>query len=239
VTLFKKGDRVFGQHIGAYAEYVCMPADGLLAILPPNSSYEDGASVPYGCFTALSFLRDIAHLQSGQKILINGASGGVGIFSIQIAKYFGAEVTAVCSGANADLVRSLGADHVFDYTREDFTKSGRIYDVVLDAMGTTSVSQCRRVLAPGGVHLYAICGLPQMIQMIWAKLIGGRRVVFAIASSSVEDLKFIGELLQAGRIKTIIDKRYPLEHTADAHRYAETGRTRGKVVILPVQAGSP
>ena len=234
VTLFKKGDQVFGidsEHWGAYAEYVCRLESGALAIKPSNMSYEEAAAVPFGAGTALSFLRK-ANIRRGQKALINGASGGVGTYAVQLAKYYGAEVTGVCSTSNLELVKSLGADKVIDYTQEDFTKNGETYDIILDAVvGKSSFSRCKGSLTPNGLYLAVAGGLKEAVQMLWSSMTGGKKVLFGPAAESKEDLVFLRELIEAGKIKAVIDRRYPLEQTVEAHRYADKGHKKGNVVI--------
>jgi len=234
VKLFKEGDQVFGidyRGFGAYAEYVCRSEEGALAIKPANMSYEEAATVPHGALSALFFLRDKGHIQSGQKVLIYGASGGVGTAAVQLARYFGAEVTGVCSTTNLELVKSLGADKVIDYTKEDFTKNGKTWDIVFDTVGKTSFSRCKCSLKQKGVYLLTVFDFPQIVQMLWTSMTGGKKVICAIATEKAEDLIFIKELIEAGKIISAIDKRYPLEQTAEAHRYAEKGHKKGNVVI--------
>jgi NADPH:quinone reductase-like Zn-dependent oxidoreductase len=235
VKLFKKGDQVFGigsEVFGAYAEYTCRPETGALAPKPANITYEEAATIPFGAGTALYFLRDMAKIKRGQKILIHGASGGVGVYAVQLAKYYGAEVTGVCSTANLELVKSLGADQVIDYTQQDFTQNGETYDVILDmVVGKTSFARCKNSLKPNGLYLAVAGGLREMGQMLWTSITGGKKVIFASAAERREDLLFIKELVEAGKLKAVIDRRYPLEQTAEAHRYVDTGRKRGCVVI--------
>jgi len=234
VTLFKAGDQVFGLDgagIGAYAEYKCMPESGGLALKPASLTYEEAAAVPNGALTALTFLKKLANLRPGQQILVNGASGSVGSAAVQIAKYLGAEVTGVCSAANVSLVKSLGADHVIDYTREDFTRGGQVYDIVFDTVGKTSLARCRKALRPGGLFLASAGGLPEFVQMLWTSLVGGQKVLAGVSSESKEDLALVKELVETGKLRPVIDRRYPLEQTAEAHRYVDTGRKKGNVVI--------
>jgi len=233
VTLFKKGDQVFGyraQNMGANAEYICMPENGLVAIKPVNMTYAEAATVPYGALTALNLLRKV-NIQPGQKILINGASGGIGSAAIQLAKYFDAEVTGVCGTPRLEFVKALGADKVIDYTKEDFTKNGETYDLIFDILGKSSFARCKSSLKPNGRYLLASFKMKQLFQMLWTSKMENRKVICALSSEKVEDLLFIKELVEAGKLKSIIDKRYPLEQTAEAHRYVEAGHKKGNVVI--------
>jgi len=232
VTLFGKGDQVFGitwefGFGGANAEYKCLPEDGMLTIKPAKVTYEEAAAVPFGGLTALHFLRE-GNIQSGQEVLINGASGSVGTFAVQLAKYFGAEVTGVCSTTNIEMVKSLGADKVIDYTKEDFTKSGQTYDIIFDTVIKTSFSRCKSSLKQRGVYLTVDWPL---LQALWTSMIGSKKVVFGVAAKRTEDLTFLIELIEAGKIKSVIDRRYPLEQIAEAHRYVEKGHKKGNVVI--------
>jgi len=234
VTRFKKGDAVFGidgTGLGAYAEYKCMSEAGGLVLKPVNLTYAEAAAIPNGALTALTFLKKLANVQPGQKILIVGASGSVGSAAVQIAKHLGAEVTGVCSTANVELVKSLGADRVIDYTREDFAKSGQRYDIIFDTVGKTSFSKCKNALNPQGRYLAGAPGLPEFGQMLWTSIKGGKKVLAGMSSERQEDLAFIKELVEAGKIKPIIDRRYPLEQTAEAHRYVDEGHKKGNVVI--------
>lgn len=233
VKRFKKGDPVFGyrgQSMGANAEYLCMPEDGLVTIKPTNMTYAEAAAVPYGALTALNLLRKV-NIQPGQKVLINGASGGIGSAAVQLAKHFGAEVTGVCSTPRLEFVKSLGADKVIDYTKEDFTQNGETYDLIFDILGRSSFSRCKSSLNENGRYLLASFKMKQLFQMLWTSMIGNKKVICALSGEKLEDLLFIKELVEAGKIKSVIDRRYPLEQTAEAHRYIETGHKKGNVVI--------
>ena len=231
---FKKGDQVFGypgQSMGAYAEYICMQQDGMVGIKPANMTYEEAATVPYGALTALNLLRK-ADIQPGQKVLINGASGGIGSAAVQLAKsHFGAEVTGVCGTPRLDFVKSLGADKVIDYTKEDFTQSGEAFDLIFDTLGKSSWSRCKSSLKPNGRYLLASFKMRQLGQMLWTKMVGGKKVICALSFEKPEDLVFIKELVEEGKIKAVIDRRYPLEEIADAHSYVEKGLKKGHVVV--------
>ena len=231
VKLFKKGDQVFGSTyglgFGSYAEYKCMPEDGMVAIKPSNMPYEEAAGVTFGGNSALWFLKE-GNIQSGQKVLIYGASGAVGTFAVQLAKYFGAEVTGVCSTRNLELVTSLGADKVIDYTKEDFARNGETYDIVFDAVGKTSLSRCKGSLTQEGVYISAVM-VP--VQVRWHSMTSGKKVIGGTAGEETENLTFLKELLEARKIKPVIDRRYPLEQIVEAHRYVDTGRKKGNVVI--------
>lgn len=232
VTDFKPGDEVFGTVNGGFAEYTCAKT-ATLARKPAHISFEEAAAVPVAACTALQGLRHKGPIQAGQKVLVNGASGGVGTFAVQIAKAYGAEVTGVCSTRNLDLVRAIGADHVIDYTREDFTRTGQRYDLVYDAIGNRSVADHLRALTPQG-HC-VVAGFTSMGRLIEHAVIGGmiaKRVgLQPVASAPQADLNTLAQMLAAGKIKAVIDCRYPLHETAAAIRYLETGRARGKVII--------
>jgi NADPH:quinone reductase-like Zn-dependent oxidoreductase len=233
VKHFKKGDPVFGyrgQSMGANAEYLSMPENGLVEIKPSNMSHAEAAVVPYGALTALNLLRK-ANLQPGQKVLIHGASGGIGSAAVQLAKYYGAEVTGVCGTPRLEFVRALGADHVIDYTKEDFTQNGESYDLVFDIMNKSSFSRCKNSLTPNGMYLLASFKMKQVFQMLLTSITGGRKVICAMSFENPKDLVLIRELVEAGKIKAIIDRRYPLEQTAEAHRYVESGQKKGNVVM--------
>lgn len=234
VTRLKPGDQVFGcasDRFGAYAEYIALSEKTPVALKPANLSFEEAAVIPYGAVHAVSLLRR-ARLRPGQRILINGGSGGIGAAAVQIAKHLGADVTAVCGGARLDYVRALGADRAIDYAEQDFTRSGETYDVIFDILGWTPFSRGRRSLGPRGVLLYASFKTPRLLAMARTSLSRGRRAVCALAPGSLEDLLAIKELVEAGRLKPIIDGRFPLEQAAEAHRYVETGLRRGSVAIL-------
>jgi NADPH:quinone reductase-like Zn-dependent oxidoreductase len=233
VKLFGKGDQVFGfagSGSGAYAEYVCLPEDGLLAIKPANLTYEGAAAVPIGGVAAQRFLRK-GNIQSGQKILINGASGSIGTFAVQLAKHFGAEVTAVDSTAKLHILRSIGADHVVDYTQEDFTRNGQIYDVIFDVVGTISFSRSARSITQNGTYLLANPLGSQMVRGLWTRITSSKKVVMQTANGTIADLIFLRGLIEEGKIESVIDRTYPLEQIVEAHRYVETGDKEGNLVI--------
>lgn len=239
-TQFKIGDAVFGAYdtsnLGTFGEWVCIP-ENLLALKPSRLSFEEAAAVPVAAYTALQGLRDKGQIKPGQKVLVNGASGGVGHFAVQIAKAYGTEVTAVTSTRNLELVRSIGADHVIDYTKEDFTWSGKRYDLVFDAVGNLSVGDLRRVLTPAGVG--SVAGFTKLSLLFQTALIGSFISMFSkkkvglmkTAAANQKDLLFLKNLLDTGKIKPVIDRTYPLGETAEAIRYLETSRARGKVVV--------
>jgi NADPH:quinone reductase-like Zn-dependent oxidoreductase len=235
VTRFKKGDQVFGigsNRFGGYAEFTCRPENSALAINLANLSYEEAASLPFGAGTALYFLRDKAKINRGKKVLVNGASGGVGVYAVQLAKYYGAEVTGVCRTANMDLVKLLSADKVIDYTRQDFTQNGETYDVIVDTVvGKPSYSHSKNSLKSKVLYLAVAGRLREMDQMLWTSMTGGQKVIFGSPAECKEDLVFIKELVEAGKLKPVIDRRFPLDQTAGAHRYVETGHKKGSVVI--------
>ena len=231
VKLFKKGDQVFaltGFRLGAYAEYDCLPEKGLIATKPANMTYEEAATIPLGGLHASHFLRK-AHIQSGQRVLINGAGGSIGTLAVQLAKTFGAEVTAVDSAGKLDMLRSIGADRVIDYSKEDFTRSGESYDVVFDVVGKSSFSGSMRSLKDGGFYLLGNPGLSQLARRYWTST--RSKKVMSGMTYGTEDLVFLKGLIEAGRVRSVIDRSYPLEEIAEAHRYVDTGQKAGNVVI--------
>jgi len=233
VSKFKVGDAVFAfsdAAMGCHAEYKCMAEDGAVVPKPSNLSFEEAAALSFGGTTALDYLRR-GKLQSGESVLINGASGAVGTAAVQLAKHFGAIVTGVCSTANLELVRSLGATHVIDYTREDFTQNGKDYDVIVDTVGTAPFSRSKASLKEGGRLLMILAGLPDMLKALWVSMTSSRQVIAGPATVRVEDLHFLAGLAEAGKFKPVIDRRYPFEQIAEAHRYVDTGRKKGNVVI--------
>lgn len=233
VRTFKVDDLVFAfadARMGSYAEYKCMPENGAVVPKPTNLTFEESAALSFGGTTALHFLRK-GKLQKGETVLINGASGGVGSAAVQLAKYFGAEVTGVCSAANADLVSSLGADHVIDYATTDFTRNGKTYDVVIDIAGTAPYSRSKASLKDGGRLLLVLAGLPDMLPIPWISMTSSHRVVAGPASAGAEDLRFLAELAREGKFRPFIDRRYTFGEMVEAHRYVDTGRKRGNVVI--------
>ena len=233
VTRFKNGDQVFAAtliNFGAYAEYICLSEDATVAIKPSNVTYEEAAALPIGARTALHYIRK-ANVQPEQKVLIYGASGSVGTYAVQLAKYFGAEVTGVCSTANIELVKSLGADKVIDYTGEDFSINGEMYDAVFEAVNKSSFSACMRVLKDDGVYVNVTEPLPS-IQMLWTKMTSGKKLMLGEnAPERAEDLTFLKELVESGKLRPVIDKGYPLEQIVEAHEYVDKGHKKGNVVI--------
>jgi len=242
VTNFKPGDEVFGGKNGAIAEYVCVLADRSVVLKPANMTFEQAASVPVAAITALQGLRDKGKIRAGQKVLINGASGGVGTFAVQIAKAFGTDVTGVCSTHNVDLVKSIGADHVIDYTREDFTKTDQRYDLIYDLVGNHSFSERQRLLNPNGICVMAGVGGAGWHDDFAARLLGelngyirsrfvSQKFIAYIAQFNKKDMMVLADLMQSGKVRPVIDRTYKLNETADALRYLEQGHARGKVVI--------
>ena len=240
VKRFKAGDQVFAStfkvHFGAHAEYKCLPEDGAVVTKPNNMTYEEAATLPLGAITALFFLKT-GNIRPGQKVLINGASGSVGTFAVQLAKYFGAEVTGVCSTRNVALLKSLGADTVIDYTQEDFTKTGETYDIIFDAAGKTTFSQCKSSLKNKGYYLHTVMVGAEM-KGLWYSMTTDKHVIGGTAVPHAEALVFLKELSETGRLKPVIDRCYPLEQIVEAHRYVDQGHKKGNVVITiisPIQ----
>ena len=245
VTRFRQGDEVFGTTgftFGAHAEYVCVPADAVIEMKPANMTFEEAAAVFFGAVSALHFLRKAA-VRAGQKVLVYGASGSVGVFAVQLAKHFGADVTGVCSTGNVELVRSLGADEVVDYTKEDFSRAGRVYDIVCDTVGKSGFSRSLKSLKRGGAYvLIGYSGhLPSflggLVRGMWASITGAAKVIGGVARVAPGDPSFLKGLIEAGTLRTVIDRRYSLNEIAEAHRYAEAGHKKGHVVVLVDQTG--
>ncbi len=234
VKLFKAGDHVFGSpgtKFGGHAEYVCVPENGALAIKPADLSWEKAAAISLAGNTALFFIRDLAKIQPGQTILIHGASGAIGTYAVQLAKYYGAEVTGVCSTTNAEMVKSLGADKVIDYTIEDFTKSDEKYDFVFDVVGKTTFSQCKGILKPNGIYLENMMEVKDFLKVLWTSIVGGKKIKGGVSTERAENLKFFIELIESGKLRPVIDRIFPLEKTAEAFQYVEQGHKKGNVVI--------
>jgi len=234
VKLFKAGDHVFGSpgtKLGGHAEYVCVPENGALAIKPADLSWEKAAAISLAGNTALFFIRDLAKIQAGQRILIHGASGAIGTYAVQLAKYYGAVVTGVCSATNADLVKSLGADKVIDYTKEDFTKSNEKYDFVFNVVGKTTFSQCKGILTPKGIYLDNMMEVKDFLKVLWTSIVGGKKIKGGVSTERAENLNFFIELIESGKLIPVIDRVYPLERTAEAFQYVEQGHKKGNVII--------
>ena len=237
VKKFHIGDQVYGtsgKNFGTYAEFLCLPEEGVVAIKPENMTYEEAVSIPFGGNTALYFLRK-GNIQKGQNVLIYGASGAVGTAAVQLAKHFGAIVTAVCSTSNIELVKLLGADKVIDYTKEDISKSDEIYDLIFDTVGKSSYSWCLKSLKKEGYLLLAAAGPSQMIKGLWSSMTSSKNVVSGVMSEKAEDLIFYKELIEAGKIKAVIDRKYSLKEIPEAHRYVELGHKKGNVVITIIK----
>ncbi len=240
VTLYKPGDQIYAACAmtqGGQAEYICLPQDGPLTIKPVNMSYEEAAGVPDGGLGALNFLRDAARIQSGQTILINGASGSVGTYAVQLSVHFGAQVTGVCNTSNVDLVRSLGAHKVIDYTKVDFTRNGQTYDIIFDAVGKSSFSRCKNSLTQSGVYVTSVPAPDFLVGMLLTSKSKGKKAAFVApglrsSSEKTKDLIFLKELIEAGKIRSVIDRCYPLEQIVEAHKYVEQGHKKGNVVII-------
>lgn len=239
VKLFKKGDKVFGTagpEFGANSEYLCLPENGVISMKPANMTYEEAASSVDGFLTALPFLRDTGKIKKGQKVLIFGASGSVGAAAVQVAKHFETEVTGVCSSANIELVRTLGADNVVDYTKDDFTKNNQTYDIIFDAVGKTSFSKCKKNLEKNGVFLEAGIGFGIIPLVLWTSIFGKKRAKIAATGlrkpeERTKDLVFLRKLIESGKIKPVIDRIFPLEQIVEAHRDVDKGHKKGNVVI--------
>ncbi|XXX79329.1 NAD(P)-dependent alcohol dehydrogenase [Sorangium sp. So ce134] len=236
VTRYREGDPVFGYTgvgLGAHAEYICVREDAIMAAKPRNMSHEQAASIPNGALTALVYLRNMAKLKAREHVLVHGASGAVGTAAVQIAKALGARVTAVCSGRNLALVASLGADEVIDYTKQDFTRSSQAYDIVFDTIGSTSMAQVEGCLRPNGRYLVTVFGIREIVGMLWTSLVGGKRILGGASNFhwTPGDLAYLRGLIEAGKLTAVIDRSYPLADAAEAHRYVESGRKRGNVVL--------
>lgn len=233
VTKYKVGDEVFAStrlDSGSYSEYRCLPEDGAMTIKPKNISFEEAATIPVGALTALFFLRE-SGIKAGQEVLIYGGSGSVGSFAVQLAKYFGAHVTAVCSTTNVELVKSLGADTIVDYKKTDITESGQQFDIVFDAVGYLSYPASKKILKPRGAYASVAWGLGITFHMFRSKLMGGHKVMIGMSNEPTEDIVFLAKLIEEGHLRTYIDRRYTLAELPEAHRYIETGRKRGGVAI--------
>jgi NADPH:quinone reductase-like Zn-dependent oxidoreductase len=233
VKKFQKGDRVFGYQgskFGAYAEYLCVPENGIVALKPANMTFTEAAAVPYGAIIARNLLGKVEILP-GQKVLVNGASGGIGSAMVQLARYYGAEVTGVCGTPRLEYVKELGADQVIDYNVEDFTQNGKTYDLIIDILGKSTFSRCKNALAPKGVYLLASFKMKPVLQMMWTSLFGSQKVICAFSSESANDLIFVKELAEAGKYKSIVDKVFPMDQASEAHRYTESGTKKGNVII--------
>ncbi len=241
VKKFKTGDEVFGEttlNFSANAEYVCVPEYGVIMKKPPKISFEEAAPICDGALTSYNFLREIAKVKEGQKVLINGASGALGTAAVQLAGYFGAEVTGVCSAKNMELVRKLGADHVIDYETTDFTKAGKQYDIIYDTIGKSSFSACKNILTKDGIYLSPVLGIPLLLQMLWTSLSGTKKAKFAATGlKPVSELRALladlKELFETGQLITLVDQSFSLEQAVEAHQYVDTGRKKGNVVLIP------
>ena len=236
VKLFKTGDHVFGACEGTHSEYICLPEDGAITAKPSNMNFNEAAAVSYGTLTALPFLRDNGKIKSDQKVLIIGASGSVGTYAVQIAKYFGTEVSGVCSTPNLEMVKSIGADKVIDYTKENFTGNSEKYDIIFDTVGGSSFKNCKNSLTKNGKFLTTVISMPILLQMLWTSKIGSKKAQIAFtglrsAGDKAKDLMMIKELIESGKIKAVIDKTFPLDQIAEAHNYVDKGHKKGNVVI--------
>ena len=234
VKRFKTGDQIVastGMAGGGHAQYACLPENGALAIKPDSLSWEEAVAIPFGANTALYFLRDLGKIQAGQALLIVGASGSIGSAGVQLAKHFGATVSAVCSGANVEMVKSLGADKVIDYTKEDFTRNGQTYDLIFDVVGATTFDRCQNSLKPRGVFLQNIMGLTDLVRILWTSITGRKKLKGGVAMENLGRMNFIVHLAADGKLKAVIDRSYPLEQIAEAFKYVEQGHKKGNVVI--------
>jgi len=234
VTRFKHGDRVVastGMAGGGHAQYACLPETGAVAIKPDSLSWEEAVAIPFGANTALYYLRDLGKIQAGQEVVIIGASGAIGSAGVQLAKHFGATVTGVCSGANVALVKSLGADAVIDYTRDDFTRNGRTYDLIFDVVGATTFDRCQGSLKPDGIFLQNIMELTDVVRVLWTFITGGKKIKGGVAIANLENMTVIAQLAADGTLRPVIDRSYPLERIARAFKYVEQGHKKGNVVI--------
>lgn len=242
VTKFKAGDKVFGENIatmGTYAEYVTVPEDGIVAHLPGNLSFEEAAGMCDGGITSLNFLTNLGNIKAGQQVLINGASGALGTAAVQIAKHFGAEVTGVCSTKNLSMVKELGANHVIDYTKHDFTSNTNTYDLIYDTVGVRSFAECRDALTENGVYASPVLGMPLLSDMMVTSIFGKKKAKFSAtgalpAKETKRLLQMLLEIIEAGNLKGILDRSYPLEQLAEAHEYVDKGHKKGNVVLKPV-----
>ena len=232
VTSFNCGDRVFGtSNMGAYAEYLAIPEKEPIATLPKNMSFTEAVAVPFGALSSLVYLRDFGKIKAGDKVLVNGASGGLGTYAVQLAKYYGATVTGVCSTANVSLVKSLGADAVIDYTKEDFSTNGETYDIIFDTVGKITFAGCKASLTSNGRFLLAVAGLPDYLNVLRTAIFSRQKAVAGVAVFKKKDLIFVKELIEVGRIKAVVDRQYPIADIVAAHRYVDKGHKKGSVVI--------
>lgn len=234
VSRFKVGDEIYGFRgfgTGCYAEYKCMSENGSISLKPENMNFAESASIVDGATTALFFLRQKANLRKGQHVLINGASGSIGTFAVQLAKYFGAKVTGVCSTKNIEYVKSLGADHVVDYTRQDFANTGDKYDIIFDTVGKSSFAHCKPALKDGGKYVVTVMNLKRLAQTVFTKIFSDKKVIFAMSVNKNDELKYIKDLIERGHLRTIIDRKYSFHELPEAHEYVDKGHKRGNVVI--------
>ena len=233
ITQFSEGDRVFGANdsFGAYATHLTIAGDKAISLMPASMSYNEAAAIPFGATTSLYYLRNLGKIKSGDNILINGASGSLGTYAVQLGKYFGANVTGVCSTKNIELVKSLGADQVIDYTKEDLTKRDDTYDIIFDTVGKLTFSQSKNRLKEHGRFLMAVAGVPQYARVLWTTIAGRKKAIAGVAIVKKEDLEFIGTLVEDKLIKPVIGREYKMSETAQAHYYVDTGHKRGNVII--------